>query len=226
MKTTAIEIGRLMCYFYRLVIAIGLTSIAFAGNLTDFKCEIDEYQDDNMKNIIKETLQEINQDLDQSIHLELLKNHPEAIPTLAEWIYEDWHPYDKSLTKERLIEGYKQRFNDNQIPFTILAIKNSKPIGVISLKLHQQDKELADLENGCPWVGSLHVISEERGQGIGESLAKAVTTIAKKLGHKELRFYLSESKGVNWCIKRGAEIIETRPFRGHTITILRFDLNK
>ena len=182
-----------------------------------------KYQGENVKNVIQQTVEEINKTIDSSTHIQLLKNCPEVIPTLAEWIYEDWSPYDRALTKEKMVMSFKGRLNDDQLPCVLVALKDSQPVGVISLKIHG-DPELADLDNGCLWVGSLHVIPEERGHGVGEALAKSIVTIAKRLGYEEVRFYLSESKGAQWCVEHGAEILEMRPFRGHTIAILRYTL--
>jgi GNAT superfamily N-acetyltransferase len=197
---------------YLFLILLGLMHSSFADNTKD------------VKNVLQQTLQEMNQSIHPSLHLELLKYCQGVIPTFVDWIFTDWSPYDRSLTKEKLIEGYTRRCNDDQLPFTIVAFKNSHPIGVITLKANETI-ELADLENGSPWGGSLHVLAEERNRGVGETLATAIVTIAKRLGYREIFFYLSESQGVNWCTKRGAEILETRPFRNHVITILRFKLD-
>src|SRR5690348_2288450 len=187
------------CFKTILIILLGLINLSFAEHFNTINEEAEKCH--TTKNAIQQTLQEINQSIAPSFHLELLKYYPQVIPALADWIYEDWSPYDLSLTKERLIEGFSRRLYDDQIPFTLVAFKDSHPIGVITLKSHETT-ELADIENGSPWVGSLHVIAEERGQGVGETLATAVANIAKQLGYRELFFYLSEGKGVSWCTKR------------------------
>lgn len=205
---------------YALSIIFGFIAICHAES---FSSPSQSYQSKNVKSTIQQTLQEVNQNTPPSIYIELLKYCPEVIPVLADWIYEDWSPYDHALTKENLIESFNHKCTDDQLPFTLVAFRDSQPIGVISLKAHET-AELADLENGNPWSGSLHVATQERGLGVGALLAKTLATIAKRLDYEEIRFYLSESKGVNWCTKRGAEILEMRPFRGHMITILRYKL--
>lgn len=159
------------------------------------------------------------------ISLKVLKDCPEVIPTLADWVYEDWSSYNPSLTREKMIASFQGKLNDDQLPLALVAFKNGQPVGVISLKKHETE-ELADLENGCVWGGSLHVLTEERNQGIGELLAKTAALIAKRLGYTEIRFFLSQGTSVAWCTQRGAEILQLRPFQGHWITVLRFDLLK
>ena len=177
----------------------------------------------NIPSLVRDSLHEINKTLfsNRSLHLDLLKNCPEAIPTLADWIYEDWHLYDVSLTKENLIKGFSQRLNDDKLPLTFVLSKSFKPIGVISLK-ENSIPELADLEDGSCWGGSFHIAEEYRKEGLGEELVKSVLRIAKQLGYHKIRFYTSDFQNVPWYTKRGAEIIATRPFRGHIITIMQY----
>lgn len=176
--------------------------------------------------IIQQALQEANTTFfsPRAMSLALLKDYPQAIPTVAQWLYEDWHVYDSSLTQERLIRSFHQRLNDDKIPVTFVAVKNATPIGVISLK-EQTDPELSDFPKNSIWLGSLHVIPEERNKGLGQELLKNVAAIAKRLGIESVYLYLSNSTGVEWCRKRGAHVIEKRPFRGHEITIMGLSLS-
>lgn len=173
--------------------------------------------------IIRETLQTANQNIfsQKSIHLELLKNCQQTIPTLAEWFYEEWLPYDPSLTKEKLIEGLGKRLNDDQLPFVIVALKDGLPIGMISLKDTGAPEFPTD---GSPWIGSFYVLPSERNKGLGYELGKVVLTLAKRLGYEQVNFFTSHFQQVEKYLKKGATIVETRPFRGHTITIMKMPL--
>lgn len=175
--------------------------------------------------LIQETLHEANETLfsPRSLRVELLKNCPEAIPVLAEWIYEDWHSYDSSLTREKLIQGMNHRLNDDRLPLTFVALRDSAPVGIISLK-NRVPPEFSDLDDGSPWGGSFHITAEERNQGLGETLATVLVTIAKRLGYEKIYFYTSNPKNVGWYTARGAEIIDERPFHGHVVTVMKFVL--
>lgn len=64
--------------------------------------------------VVFKTLEEVNQSfLRCSLKLALLKNCAHTIPLLADWMYEEWLSYDQGLTKEKLIEGFKRRLNDD-----------------------------------------------------------------------------------------------------------------
>lgn len=157
------------------------------------------------------------------IQIDFLKNHPHTIPTIAAWIYDEWRPYDSSLTKARLIAGLKQRLNDDKIPFTLIALRNSIPIGTISLK-EQNEPELTDFPQGIPWLGSLQVVPKERNKGVGHRLLSQIKEQALLLGHKKVLFYTSNPTNLQWLQKRGAQLVETRPFRNHIITIMQISL--
>ena len=175
--------------------------------------------------MIPEVVQEVNERLfsNRLLHLKLLKNCPETIPVLAEWEYQNWHHYDTSLTRERVINGLNQCLNDDRLPLVFVILRDSIPVGAISLD-DQSEPELSDLEDGNPWGGNFHVIPAERNQGLGEDMATALACVAKRLGYEKIHFFTSNAQVVSWYTKRGARIIDTRPFRGHMITTLEYGL--
>ena len=174
--------------------------------------------------VIYQILEEANNGLFFPIPMQVnvLKNCPQTIPTLAQWMYEEWHSYDVSLTKEKLIHAFNHRLNDDRIPLTFVVLKKTLPIGMISLK--GRDHEFSDFPENSLWMGSLQVIPEERNKGIGQALLKFAATVAKRLGYEDIYFYCSNPAHVKWYGKRGAGVIEERSFRNHMITIMHMPL--
>lgn len=172
---------------------------------------------------IHQILEEANDTLfsKQSLRLELLKNCPEVIPELAEWEYQDWHLYDTSLTREKLIEEFNHSLNDEKLPLTLVAFRRETPIGVIAL-IERGEPEFFDLEDGNPWGGSFHVIPTERAQGLGENMAMVLLKIAQALGYQKIHFYTSNPLIVKWYTSRGAQIIRQQSYRNHMITMMEF----
>lgn len=155
-----------------------------------------------------------------SAQLDLLKNHPEAISTLAKWLYEEWHTRDASLTVEKLVHSFHQRLNSDKVPITFVVLKELRPIGCVSLK-YETAPELSDFPEKSLWLGSLQVVAEERNRAIGQELIRFSKEAAKLFGHQRLYFYTSNPDNVSWYIKQGASLIERRPFRGHEITLMQ-----
>ncbi len=169
--------------------------------------------------VIQETLEEANREL----RIELLKNCPEQIPTIVEWEYQDWHSYDKTLTRERLFEAFNSSLNDDRLPLILVAFNGSVPIGVISLEA-KGEPEFVDLEDGNPWGGSFHVVPEMRNQGIGAAMAQVIVTISKRMGYQKIHFFTSREEIVGMYASHGAKIIGLRPFRGHQVTVMEYTL--
>lgn len=178
----------------------------------------------NMSHYIRQTLQEANERLFsvRNISLRLLKDCPENIPILVEWMYEEWRHYDATLTREKLSASFNNRLNDDKMPFTIVAERNAQPIGMIALK-ETGEPEFSSHYGTSPWLGSLHVLPEERNQGIGQTLVRVLNSIAVRLGHQKVLVYTSNPNNVTWYLKRGAHVIDKQIFRGHPITIMAFD---
>jgi predicted N-acetyltransferase YhbS len=182
---------------------------------TDSRCEESAAK-------IHRALQEANHSFffPRSLQLDLLKNRPETVPTLAQWLYEEWHSYDTSLSVEKLIDSLNKRQNDNQIPIAFVVVKNAAPVGLIALK-EQSDPEFSDFPQNILWMGSFHIAPEERNKGLGKGLLKFATDVAAHLGYKEIFFYTSNPLNVTWYFKNGASLIEERSFRDHKVTIMK-----
>lgn len=176
-------------------------------------------------NKLKEALLQRTRDqfLLQGIQIEWLKDYPQTLPTLVDWVYKEWHSYDSTLTKENLLKSYRERLNDDKLPFTLVAIKWGQPVGMISLK-EEAEPELASIANGNPWLGTLYVVEEEQNKGLERELLNCATTIARSLGFSDAYVYTSDPSNGSWYSQNGAEVVETRPFRNHAITILKISL--
>jgi len=172
---------------------------------------------------MKEILIEANKAL--PYQMMFLKDCPEAIPTIAQWVYDEWSAFDKSLTKDRLVKSLEGRLNDDRIPFTLVAFKDKRPVGVITLK-EEKNPEFSDFPKELLWMGTLYVVPDERKNGLGQALLEWSSLMAMKMGYEWLYLYISNPEYVSWYTQRGAEVIQERPFRDHKIAIMRFDFQK
>ncbi len=177
-----------------------------------------------MNHIIQEIVQEANENVfsPKSQQLKLLRDCPEMIPQIAQWQYNDWISYDTTLTLEKLVKSFEKQLTAVDFPFTLVVLQNGMPIGSISLK-KEGEPEFSDISDKGPWVGSFHVIPTERNKAIGPKLGKVVLTIAKRLGYQQVNFYTSNFSNVGRYVKKGAQVVEMRPFRGHTVTLMKIN---
>lgn len=157
----------------------------------------------------------------EAIKIDYLKNHQQTIPTLAQWVYDEWHSYDGSLTKEQCERAFLRRLNDDKLPIAFVALKDNAPVGVVSLK-DKSDPELSEFPKNSLWLGSLIAKVE----GVDEELLKTVSAMGKRLKFEEMYFYLSNPDLVPWYVERGAEVVDKRSLRNHKVTILKMAFPK
>ncbi|MGZ4969854.1 MAG: GNAT family N-acetyltransferase [Methylobacter sp.] len=143
-----------------------------------------------------------------------LADHKEAIPTLAQWFYQEWaylHPDRTLLDVERLIG---ERTNTTKIPVALVAFEDGELLGTVCLKAHDMDT-LLDL---APWLAGLYVAAPWRRRGVGTALVSAIEKKSHELQIEKLYLYTPESEGfysrLGWCVNEKTE------YHGYPVTIM------
>ncbi len=117
-----------------------------------------------------------------SLRIDHLFEHPEHLPEVARWIYEEfWR--DRAgysvATFERLL---REASDPDRVPLSLLALADGRPAGTVNL-VHTDSETRPDLH---PWLAALVVVPERRGLGIGSALVRALLGHAARLGFREL----------------------------------------
>jgi GNAT superfamily N-acetyltransferase len=147
-----------------------------------------------------------------------LAEHPDAIPTLAKWVYDQWgHWMPPEATQKTLAREFKRRAVPGQIPETFVAVRDSQPLGTASLVAH----DLAERMDLSPWLAAVYVAPEARNRGIGSALVRAVMDEALALGVEEL--YLFTPDKMNFYSRLGWKVLERRQHRGRDITVMVYE---
>ena len=110
-----------------------------------------------------------------------LADLPSSIPLLATWFHREWSSFDGRSVK--MIEAQlAEDLNRGSIPVAFLALWDSNVIGTVSLDL----SDLPSHDHLSPWLASLFVPPEARGQGIGTALVHHAQEFAWSLGTRRL----------------------------------------
>jgi N-acetylglutamate synthase-like GNAT family acetyltransferase len=102
----------------------------------------------------------------RGVRISYLIEHPEYIPQLAQWLFEQWDSILSKETPEARIKKLTAQMNRDRLPIAWVAHANRQLLGTAALRVH----DLEGREALTPWLGGVFVGSHFRGQGIGAAL--------------------------------------------------------
>jgi GNAT superfamily N-acetyltransferase len=146
-----------------------------------------------------------------------LKEHPEYIPTLAKWHYDQWAYLNPGGTLEGRIRFLAAQMDSDNIPKTFVAIAGDTLLGSASLVPHDMETRM----ELTPWLASVYVATEQRKQGIGSALVRHVVQEAGRRGYQTLYLFTPDQQalyaGLGWTT------LEVDEYRGHEVDIMTID---
>ncbi len=154
------------------------------------------------------------------IKIDFLKNHPNVIPELAAI----WHQvlgsiWVPDISIEHVIARFQEHLNENQLPLTLVAFCDDKPVGMCSLR--DNDGIRPDL---TPWLGSLVVHPDYQRVGIALKLINAVKQKAKQLGFNRLYLFAFDPTLPNYYARLGWDKMGMDKFKGHDVTVMEIGI--
>lgn len=121
--------------------------------------------------------------------IEPLATHPELIPLLAQWQHQEWqHLNPPSYDLQSRIEEYQQAISTSGLPVMLVAHHNGQALG--SIRLIEND--MASHPELGPWLASLYVHPDFRGQGIAMHLISEIENVARQLGFQHIYLYTED----------------------------------
>lgn len=148
-----------------------------------------------------------------------LADRPEMIPLLAGWFYDEWGVHHPDLTLASIEHKLKGRLNREQVPFVIVLIQDETPIASASIKIQEMETHPHYLH----WLGSVYVLSQYRGQGIGTGLIRYTIGEAKRLAVNELYLYTRNKE--KFYSRLGWKPVETPIYHSRRVIIMKQDLS-
>ncbi len=153
------------------------------------------------------------------ITIDLLKNHPYAIPTLSniwhEVLGKIWMP-DISIEE---IEALSYEELKSDMAITYIALYDKTPVGFCTLEFNGGIRP--DLE---PWIGDLVVDPKYQKQGIGKKLLDVMNIKAKELGFEKLYLFTFDSSIPEYYERFGWKKISMDKFNSHHVTLMEIGL--
>ncbi len=113
------------------------------------------------------------------MNIELLADHSESIPMLADWYISEWEPYYGVNGPGNARADLESRRNRDEIPIGFVAAEGGEIYGIAAL-------DLDEATGLTPSVVGLLVGPSQRGRGIATALLESAEFFAKRLGYSRL----------------------------------------
>lgn len=157
------------------------------------------------------------------MRIEPLVDHPQAIPTLSAWLYEEWGYLEPQSSRDWVAERLAERLQTATVPICFVAllsaVEGPKLVGTVSVKFREMD--IYPQLNY--WVGSLFVAPAQRGCGIGSALMQHVAAWGIEQQISALHLYTQDQASL--YAKLGWQTIASPVYRGRAATVMRLDLS-
>lgn len=130
-----------------------------------------------------------------------IQKHKEYIPTVANWIYNEFIAgHIPDCSESDIIEALNNR-KISDIPMTFICLEKSGCVGTVSLF----SNDLSRLSQFTPWLAALYVAEEYRGRGIARMLINCIEHEAARLGYRKIYLRTETAQDyyskINWIYK-------------------------
>jgi N-acetylglutamate synthase-like GNAT family acetyltransferase len=129
-----------------------------------------------------------------------LIDHPEYIPQLALWLFQQWDSILGEKSPEVRIKKLQAHMNRDQLPIAWIAHANGQLLGTAALRVH----DLEGREDLTPWLGGVFVGSPFRRRGTGAALCATVEDAARSRGIQTLYLFTLDKQAwyshLNWTV--------------------------
>jgi GNAT superfamily N-acetyltransferase len=152
------------------------------------------------------------------MQIDYLADHPEFLPTLAQWHHREWGYLRPGDSVEARAGRMQTLCGHEELPTTFIAFSEGTLLGSAMLIAHDMDtrKELT------PWLAGVYVAPEHRRKGIGSALVERVVECAERLG--VARLYLYTPSAERMYSKLGWSPMERVEYRGSDVLIMQRNL--
>ena len=111
----------------------------------------------------------------RGVRISYLIEHPEYVPPLAQWLFEQWDFIRDEKKPETRIEELREHMNRDELPIAWVAHGNEQLFGTAALRVDGPEGR----ENLTPWLSGVFAGSHFRRRGIGAALCAHVEDEAR-----------------------------------------------
>ncbi|NIC05736.1 GNAT family N-acetyltransferase [Billgrantia bachuensis] len=149
------------------------------------------------------------------INIVRLSPDSDHVPTVASWTYAEWGHLNPGYTAESWCEAFRRECGIAGVPSVFVAMEGDQPVGTAALMARDMDSR----HELTPWLASVFVLPEWRGQGIASTLIRRVEEEASACGTTQ--FYLFTPDQQALYRRLGWHDHEELSYRGEEVTIMQ-----
>ncbi|WP_445158462.1 GNAT family N-acetyltransferase [Halomonas sp. E14] len=136
------------------------------------------------------------------------------VDTVASWTFAEWGHLHPGSTADSYREAFRRECGEGGVPSVFVAMQGNRPVGTAALLAEDMDSR----PELTPWLASVFVLPEWRGQGIAARLIRRVEEEAVDSGFSQFYLYTPDQQGL--YRRLGWQNLEELNYRGEAVTIM------
>ena len=155
--------------------------------------------------------------MDLEVNIKYLAERPDAVPILAQWLFDEWGYRSPDGTVKGMMDNLNQRLNRDRLPMALVALRHGEPVGTASLRVREVEIR-PEYEH---WLGTVYVHELYRGKGVGSLLIESAAEEAGRLGIDELYLYTRRTRTEGLYARLGWVSVERPSYRGRPAVTMK-----
>ena len=148
-----------------------------------------------------------------------LKNHPQAIPLIAQWHFDEWQALFPEKTLADFAAELAESLQSDDIPQTWLLLDAEHNVcGTGSLLL----RDMKTNQQLSPWLANIFLRPESRGQGLGRFLVQQLMLEAQRRGVPVLYLFTEDQQ--SFYEKLGWQLHHRELYEGEWVSVMQCTL--
>ena len=152
------------------------------------------------------------------MEIRFLADCPHVIPTVADWLFNQFGYLEPATTIELVERQLNQRLNTTGCPVTLLSFEGEDLGGTASLI----ESDLDSRPDLSPWLADVYVHPSSRKHGHGVHLAQGIAECAKRSGFTKIYLYTADQQ--SFFGRLGWVKLQDWQHHGTIITIMEREL--
>lgn len=149
------------------------------------------------------------------MRIDYLENHPGHAATLAGWHHAEWRDLYADWTLAVATAELQDHATRKSLPTTLVLLDGDELLGSVSVVMEDAPQLQA---HGSPWLASLYVVEDARGQGLGQALVEAAVELAALNDVPKLHLFTPEH--AEFYRDLGWETLAEADLRGTPVTVM------